>query len=228
MTGILLLAAALGVSALLLAVLVVLVRAKLKERAGLLTEEDLDGREVEEKKKHRPALKPWLACSAVALVLCTAVAGLWFRGCQAIGRTVSRARDVEMCQGSVAMQADWFGTYWDKNKKLPGRDETPVAIIECPLGHAFVYVGHREINLGRSRVLLVESDAHPDGTRSVLVVEASFLKAKKTVTESTGMDTTGPANSWENRMIFQVETLSEQRYEMIREAVEAPEEDERQ
>ncbi len=226
MTGVLLLAAALGVSALLLAVFVVLVRARLKERAGLLAEEGLDGRQVEEKKKHRPALKPWLACSAVALVLCTTLAGLWFKGCQAIGRTVTRTRDLEMCRQSLTMQADWFGPYWDKNKKLPGPDEVPVAVSGCPLGHAFVYVGHRGINLGSSRVLLVESEAHAGGTRRALVVERSFVEAKQAVAQSTGTGTSGAASTWENRMVFEVDSLSEPRYEAVREAVEAPEEDE--
>lgn len=223
--GLALLAAALIVSFLLVVVFVALVRARLKERDELESGELADREELAEKKKHRPMLKPWLGCSAAALVLCTAVALLWLKSCQTLGRTISRGQEQHLCQESLAMQADWFAPYWDQKKKLPGPEEVPLVNIECPRGSQFVYVGHRKISLGRARVLIVELDAHPDGSRRVLLVDESFLTAKQTVAQASGMGAAGMAGTWQNRMYFRAEPLDEQRYETIREAVEKLEEE---
>ncbi len=224
--GLALLAAALTVSFLLVAVFVALVRARLKEREQLESGELADREELAAKKKHRPRLAPWLACSGAALVLCTALALLWLKGCQTLGRTVSQGQEQYACQESLAMQADWFGPYWDQNKKLPGPEEVPLVNIECPRHSQFVYVGHRKISLGGARVLIVELDAHPDGSRRVLLVDESFLAAKKTVAQASGMGAGGMAGTWQNRTYFRAEPLDEHRYETIREAVERLEEDE--
>jgi hypothetical protein len=221
--GIVLLFVALGVSCALVLVLVTVVRGILREREVAGRVESSGEEDVGAARRAPPPLKRWLACSGVAVVIVTAVAAIWFQGCQALGRARKRAQDLAYCSQSVAAQADWFGQYWDQKKQLPTEAEVPLIGINCPLGNQFRYVGERQIMLGGNRLLLIELDCHDGGQRHALVVSPSFLKDKKTVAEQSG-ETLQPGNAWMlsyyYRNYFRQVTVSEGQYETIRAQVE--------
>ncbi|MHC4917595.1 MAG: hypothetical protein ACYTGB_19135, partial [Planctomycetota bacterium] len=119
MIGVVLLLVALGLCVVLAVVFVVAARAKLAEREDLLREGGADDREIDEVRRHRPPIKGWLTCSGIAMVVLTTVGVLWFKGCQAWGESRRDAMELHLCTQAVDMQVDWFGMYWDQNKKLP-------------------------------------------------------------------------------------------------------------
>jgi hypothetical protein len=224
MMGLVLLLAALGVSVVLVVVFMGLVRAKMAEREDLLRDGGADEQELVEARKHRPAIKGWMTCSAVVLVVLTALGTLWFKGCQLMGEAWEQSNHLEVCRESVAAQADWLGQYWDQHKKLPKPEEAPVSAIDCPAGNQFRYVGHRKIQLGGRRLLIIEIDPHRNGTRRALVVGEDFLKKRQTVAKATGTPTGATPGGWgpwsPYRQVFTTRAVSESEYEDIREQVE--------
>jgi hypothetical protein len=231
--GVVLLLVALGLCIVLAAVFVAAARAKMTEREELLRDGGADDREIDEVRKHRPPIKGWLTCSGIALVLLTGLGGLWFKGCQAWGDRRREAMELQLCMQAVDMQIDWFGSYWDQNQRLPKAEEVPLPTIDCPRGNSFRYVGHRKIQVPGGRLLLVELQPHPDGSRRGLTVDESFLSAGKPAVPprpKTSGTTPGPAPAptfpanYAYRMHFRVTTLSGAQYESIRAQVEKMEE----
>jgi hypothetical protein len=224
--GVVLLLAALGVSVVLALVFVAAARSRMKEREQLLVESAADPEELEEARKHRPPLTGWLACSGIALVLVTGTVGLLVKSCSSIGRSMQQARDVAQCNQSLTMMAEWFGPYWDKNKKLPTPADVPLSGIDCPAGNDFRYVGHRKIVMSGARLLLVELQPHHNGERHALVVGEEFLKKRQTVAQASGTGQQAGLGGWSpNSRYFRVRTISEAEYESIYAAVEGLDEE---
>ncbi len=221
MIGIVLLLVALGVSVVLALVFITAARAKMKEREQLALASGAAPEELAEVSRHRPPLVGWLACSGVALILLTGTATLLVKGCSSMGRSIQQSQNLQQCNHSLMMMAEWFGPYWDKNKRLPQPGEVPVSAIDCPAGNDFRYVGHRKIVMSGARLLLVELQPHHDGNRHALVVNEEFLKKRQTVAQASGVKTTGSPGGWlPNSNYFRVRTLSETEYEHIYAAVE--------
>jgi hypothetical protein len=224
-TGIVLLLAALGVAAVLAAVLVAAVRARLAERARSAAEAggesagSAEGGAAAAGPLMPPALKPWLACSGVAVVVLVVLAMLWLKGCEAIGRARAGSENRELCRMALDAQWDWFGKFWDKHKRLPSPEELGVVAGGCPLGHPYAYIGNLGVSRGGSRVLLVETDAHEDGSRRALTVAETLLSGGKNPGSRSGLQPV--ANHWEYHSFFQVIELGAEDFEDIRARAEA-------
>jgi len=230
MIGIVLLLAALGITGLLAAVLVVVVRSRLRERAELAEANRPSvpaSRAVEALAAPRkPALVPWLVISAVAVGLLTLAGGGLLRGCQAIGQAQTRERDRWECQRSMQGLSRWFYTDWEQRKVLPPSGAVPVdAYVNCPRGNAFKYVGGADIRLGGRRVLVVELGAHEvaggDGERQAIVGDPKFLASGQTCAEYQAAFNGGNAGYVSADSFFEVRSLSEDEYASIRLAVES-------
>ncbi len=239
MIGWVLLFLALGISVVLVLVFLGAVRSRMSERDELMREGGADQEELEEARAHRPALKGWLVCSGAILVVATGLCGMWIKGCQTMGRSIEEASDRSACERAVKMQADVVGVYWDKNRKLPSLSEYPPGSVDCPLGNDFIYVGHKKVIFVSLRVVLVELQPHPDGSRRALVADQKFIAAGKPISKPTMVPAPGtggkvvsgapvvpvwagwrPYARW-----FKTRTLSESDYESIRSAVEGYEEE---
>jgi len=234
MIGWVLLFVAVGLSVVLVTVFLGAVRAKALEREELMRQGGADEEELEEARRHRPAVKGWLVCSGVVLVLVTVVCGVWIKGCQMMGRSIQDSRDLASCRDSLGGQADWVGVYWDKHRKLPGIEQYPPGCVECPAGNDFVYTGHRKVLLGTQRVIIVELQPHRNGQRHALVAEQKFIEARKAISSPTRVPIPAPAGAPASGAVmapvwggwrpyaqwFKTRTLSESEYERIRPAVE--------
>jgi hypothetical protein len=232
MIGILLLLAALAVTGVLAAVLVVVIRAGLREREALAR---MNGPSVptpqanEAGRPRKPALVPWLVVSGIALVLLTFMGSLLLRSCQAIGERRVSELNQSACLTSTGELARWFAADWDQRKALPPAGAVPVdSSVRCPLGHRFKYVGEGQVMLGQVRVLVVEIEPHESGVRHAVGVAQKFVEAGKTGSEyqqSFPDAHLNPAPGWNAggyRVVspFGSKPLSEGEYQAIRQAVE--------
>jgi hypothetical protein len=228
--GWVLLLVALGLAVVLALVFIAAVRARMAEREELVRASGADREEIEEARRHRPAVRGWLTCSGIAALVAFVLIAAWVKGCQAIGRRAREQRDLQMCERSLAVEADSLGAFWDKHRRLPGAAEFRPSDAECPLGNYFIYVGHLKINLEGRRVLIVELQSHPDGSRRALVADRQFIEAGQPVqwppgAGSTGMAVSGAPVIWAGwspyRRHFQTMKLDRAGYEGIRAAVES-------
>jgi hypothetical protein len=230
MIVIVLLLAALGVIGLLAAILVVVIRARLREREELARANQPSGPGPQNTAAaagapRKPPLAPWLVASGIFVVVVTLVGGMVLRSCHAVGERRARERELANCGALLQNLAQWFHADWDQRKALPPAAEVPTDLWgRCPAGHRYKYVGGGEISLGKEeRVLVVETDAHevPGGfQRWAIVADVKFLASGQTSAEYSSA--TGGNTSYRYYgMFFNARTLSEAEYETIRQAVEA-------
>ncbi|HOX07795.1 MAG TPA: hypothetical protein PK280_15450 [Planctomycetota bacterium] len=234
MIGIVLLLAALSVAGVLGVVLVVLVRAKLREREELARasgegEGQKGAPQPAAGAPRKPAFVPWVVVSGVLLVLATLIGGLLLRSCQAIGEDRARKNEKHVCRAAMDGLASWFFTDWESRKALPPAGDVPLGTYaaRCPRGHRFRYLGGSEVLFGNERVLVVETGTHDfgdgDRKRHAIVADRKFLAAGKTGQE---YEAAGQGNSSGGRgysyygEFFRVITLDEYDYGTIRQAVE--------
>jgi len=238
MIGVLLLLAALAVTGVLAAVLVVVIRAGLREREALArmnrpSQPTPPGVEAAAGSPRKPALVPWLVVSGIALVLLTFMGSLLLRSSQAIGERRVRELNQSACLMSTGELARWFAADWDQRKALPPAGAVPVdSGVRCPLGHRFKYVGEGQVMLGPVRVLAVEVEPHESGVRHAVGVLQDFVEAGKTISEhqqsaqgsSAPAPTPTPVPDWtinyNSHGPFGFRALHEAEYQAIRQAVE--------
>jgi hypothetical protein len=231
MIGPLLLLAALGVAGLLGAILVVVIRAKLRERQGLaraVRPGSPDPQSAEASAAPRkPPLVPWLVVSAIVVAVVTLAGGMLLRSCQAIGEGNARERDRGTCRSSLEGLAQWLYADWEQRKALPPASAVPAeSAVRCPLGNRFKYLGERTIPLGNERLLVIETGAHPVRggglDRHAIVADPKFLAAGKTGAEYQAAAGGGGGNSGYAYygLFFKVRALSEVEYSTVSQAVE--------
>ena len=223
--GVVMILAALGVTAVLGLVLAAAVLTKMRERQELAPASSVDEVDSSAGKKHRPALIPWLVVSGVLLVLLTAFCGLWFHGCALLGKKKTHLEQQYACQRSVSMLGIVFAEDWDSNKKLPAPEVVSLAGLACPRGNGFRYVGHRKVVIGNLRVIVVELEPHPGGVHQALVADERFIRARKTTADfqASGADA---QMSWRgNALYFFPMDLTSYQYDSIREQVESGEDE---
>lgn len=226
MMVIVLLLAALGITGLLAAILVVVVRARLREREELAraNQPSVPGPEAvaDVGAPRKPPLVPWLVASGIAVVVLTLVGGMVLRSCQAVGERRARARDLASCGALTQNLAQWFHADWEQRKALPPAAEVPTDMWgRCPAGHRFKYLGGTEVLLSKEeRVLVVETDAHevPGGFQRWAILADPKLLASGQTTAQFLAATSPKFSSWQ---FFSSRTLSEAEYETVRAAVEA-------
>ena len=222
MIGIILLLAAAGVVALLIAILAAVVGARLRERAKSAQAEK-SAAHSESAQPRKPPLVPWLVASgALGLVALLVSIGL-LKGCQAIGEANRQSEYNRRCQGALQAAAGQFSSYWDRNKALPAEGSALLSQVWCPLNHRFLYTGNHKALLGSRRVIAVEDESHGSDGRHAIVVEQGFLDAGKTAAD---YDKAAAAPDPYPRYgyaggYFQVETLSADQYELILKAIES-------
>jgi hypothetical protein len=202
--GILLLLAALGVTAVLAFILLAAVRARLRERAEAeravkpeppaappvriaipgQPEQPAPPPPPPAAGPKKPAFTPWAVASGIIVVLVTLMGGLILKSCEAIGARALEQRRQQECWNSLTALAQWFENDWETRKALPPADMVPVSMAICPEGNRFKSLGGRKLLLGNARVLVVETEPHRNaGVRHAVVVEQKFLDAGKTVAE---------------------------------------------
>lgn len=223
-TGIVLLLSAAGVTAVLAAVLVAVVGAKLRERRGSAEPAAPAAgaaAPAQAQAPRKPALLPWLAATGALAAVAALVSIGMLKGCQAIGDLNRKAAEQFRCQAALQAAAQQLAAYWDRNKALPPDGTGVLAAADCPPNHRLLYLGGRKALLGSLRVLVVEEAPHEeDGEHNAVVVEQSFIDAGKTAAEvEQAANASGNSSNygWNNRH-FQVQQLTPGQFEAVREA----------
>jgi len=248
-TGVLLLLAALSVTAVLAFVLLAAVRARLRERAELERAArpgppaappagtSAPGQPAQPpppppaQGPKKPAFAPWAVVSGIAVVVATLTGVSILKSCEAIGARAREQREQQECWNSLTALARWFESDWDARKALPPAEAVPVSMAVCPLGNRFECLCGRRVMLGAQRVLVVETEPHRNGLRHAVVAEQKFLDAGKTSADyqSAGGTPTMPRSYpsgpggyrvYYGQGYFLVVQVSEAQYETIRKEVD--------